>query len=57
MNKESLPRPLKKEESTSLTGQNNPEKNAASLVSPPFGGAGGGFRGGFTTLPSTPQSV
>ena len=42
MNKESLPQPLKKEESTSLTGQNNPEKNAASLVSPPFGGAGGG---------------
>ena len=36
MNKESLPRPLKKEESTSLTSQNNPEKNAASLVSPPF---------------------
>ena len=42
MNKESLPWPLKKEESTSLTGQNNPEKNAASLVSPPFGGGGGG---------------
>lgn len=42
MNKESKPWPLKKEESTSLTGQNNPEKNAASLVFPPFGGAGGG---------------
>ena len=42
MNKESLPRPLKKEESAPLTGQNNPEKNAASLVSLPFGGAGGG---------------
>ena len=32
MNKESLPRPLKKEESTSLTGQNNPEKNAVDAA-------------------------
>ena len=43
MNIESRSRPSKKAEIAKLEGQINPENNAVSSVSPPFGGAGGGF--------------
>ena len=45
MNIESRSRPSKKAGIAKLEGQINPENNAVSSVSPPFGEAGGGFLG------------